>query len=113
MIFDVAGDDIASLVRPRRAVLVHQLTWPIVMPAPNPQTTHFGFRDVPLADKQGMVDDVFHNVAGRYDPDERSSCRGACIGLWKRATWWRRSIRPGGIPGNRRNRRARAALFAP
>jgi demethylmenaquinone methyltransferase/2-methoxy-6-polyprenyl-1,4-benzoquinol methylase len=30
-------------------------------------STHFGFRDVPLAEKQRMVDDVFHSVAGRYD----------------------------------------------
>ncbi len=37
------------------------------MPAPDPQTTHFGFRDVPLAEKQGMVDGVFHSVARRYD----------------------------------------------
>ena len=29
--------------------------------------THFGFRKVPLADKQAHVDDVFHSVAGRYD----------------------------------------------
>ena len=29
--------------------------------------THFGFRDVPLSEKQGMVDEVFHSVAGRYD----------------------------------------------
>ena len=29
--------------------------------------THFGFRQVPLADKQGLVDDVFHHVASRYD----------------------------------------------
>src|SRR5262245_11304519 len=29
--------------------------------------THFGFRDVPLSDKQGLVDDVFHSVARRYD----------------------------------------------
>src|SRR4030095_16425784 len=29
--------------------------------------THFGFRDVPLSDKQGLVDDVFHKVARRYD----------------------------------------------
>jgi demethylmenaquinone methyltransferase/2-methoxy-6-polyprenyl-1,4-benzoquinol methylase len=29
--------------------------------------THFGFRSVPLADKQGLVDDVFHKVARRYD----------------------------------------------
>src|SRR5438876_25707 len=29
--------------------------------------THFGYRDVPLADKQVLVDDVFHKVARRYD----------------------------------------------
>ena len=29
--------------------------------------THFGFRDVPLAEKQALVDDVFHKVARRYD----------------------------------------------
>jgi demethylmenaquinone methyltransferase/2-methoxy-6-polyprenyl-1,4-benzoquinol methylase len=29
--------------------------------------THFGFREVPLRDKQALVDDVFHSVAGRYD----------------------------------------------
>jgi demethylmenaquinone methyltransferase/2-methoxy-6-polyprenyl-1,4-benzoquinol methylase len=31
------------------------------------QTTHFGFRDVPLGDKQALVNDVFHSVAARYD----------------------------------------------
>ena len=29
--------------------------------------THFGFREVPLGDKQALVDDVFHKVARRYD----------------------------------------------
>jgi demethylmenaquinone methyltransferase/2-methoxy-6-polyprenyl-1,4-benzoquinol methylase len=29
--------------------------------------TDFGFRRVPLGDKQGLVDDVFHSVARRYD----------------------------------------------
>ena len=29
--------------------------------------THFGEQTVPLEDKQGMVDDVFRSVAGRYD----------------------------------------------
>jgi demethylmenaquinone methyltransferase/2-methoxy-6-polyprenyl-1,4-benzoquinol methylase len=29
--------------------------------------THFGFQDIPLADKQARVDDVFHSVARRYD----------------------------------------------
>jgi demethylmenaquinone methyltransferase / 2-methoxy-6-polyprenyl-1,4-benzoquinol methylase len=29
--------------------------------------TDFGYRRVPLSDKQGLVDDVFHSVARRYD----------------------------------------------
>jgi demethylmenaquinone methyltransferase/2-methoxy-6-polyprenyl-1,4-benzoquinol methylase len=29
--------------------------------------THFGFSEVPLEEKQGLVDDVFHKVAHRYD----------------------------------------------
>src|ERR1019366_7655040 len=29
--------------------------------------THFGEKTVPLADKQALVDDVFHSVARRYD----------------------------------------------
>ena len=29
--------------------------------------TDFGFRRVPLRDKQALVDDVFHSVARRYD----------------------------------------------
>ena len=31
------------------------------------ETTHFGFRDVPLGEKQTLVNDVFHSVAQRYD----------------------------------------------
>jgi demethylmenaquinone methyltransferase/2-methoxy-6-polyprenyl-1,4-benzoquinol methylase len=31
------------------------------------QTTHFGYRDVPLDDKQRLVNSVFHSVASRYD----------------------------------------------
>src|SRR5580692_6171192 len=30
-------------------------------------TAHFGARQVPLEEKQGLVDDVFHSVARRYD----------------------------------------------
>src|SRR5512144_1562460 len=37
---------------------------PETKPAPD---THFGFRTVPLTEKQGLVDDVFHKVARRYD----------------------------------------------
>lgn len=31
------------------------------------EETHFGEKTVPLADKQGLVDEVFHSVAKRYD----------------------------------------------
>jgi demethylmenaquinone methyltransferase/2-methoxy-6-polyprenyl-1,4-benzoquinol methylase len=31
------------------------------------ETTHFGYRDVPIGDKQTLVNDVFHSVATRYD----------------------------------------------
>ena len=31
------------------------------------ETTHFGFRTVAKDDKQGMVADVFHSVAAKYD----------------------------------------------
>src|ERR1700677_119185 len=31
------------------------------------ETANFGAREVPLADKQALVDDVFHSVARRYD----------------------------------------------
>jgi demethylmenaquinone methyltransferase / 2-methoxy-6-polyprenyl-1,4-benzoquinol methylase len=31
------------------------------------EETHFGEQTVPLADKQGLVDEVFHSVARRYD----------------------------------------------
>ena len=35
--------------------------------ATTPGETHFGERTVPLEEKQGLVDDVFHSVARRYD----------------------------------------------
>ena len=31
------------------------------------EQTHFGYESVPLEDKQGRVNDVFHSVARRYD----------------------------------------------
>jgi demethylmenaquinone methyltransferase/2-methoxy-6-polyprenyl-1,4-benzoquinol methylase len=37
------------------------------MVRPMRDETHFGDRRVPLADKQALVDDVFHKVARRYD----------------------------------------------
>ena len=33
----------------------------------NETKTHFGYRNVAVKDKQGLVDDVFHSVADQYD----------------------------------------------
>ena len=35
--------------------------------SPPREQTDFGFQQVPLADKQALVDDVFRSVAQRYD----------------------------------------------
>jgi demethylmenaquinone methyltransferase / 2-methoxy-6-polyprenyl-1,4-benzoquinol methylase len=35
--------------------------------SPRGGATHFGYAEVPLDEKQALVDDVFHNVARRYD----------------------------------------------
>lgn len=54
------------------------MTDPISQPTPSPEAaqgsadiggadTHFGYRTVPLQEKQALVDDVFHKVARRYD----------------------------------------------
>ena len=46
--------------------------------------THFGFREVPLGDKQTMVDDVFRSVARRYDL-MNDLMSGGMHRLWKAA----------------------------
>jgi len=49
----------------------------------SPETT-FGFQDVPLAEKQGLVDRVFHSVANRYDL-MNDLMSGALHRVWKDA----------------------------
>src|SRR5947207_14933652 len=48
------------------------------------ENTHFGFQEVPLGDKQGLVDDVFHSVASRYDL-MNDLMSGGLHRLWKDA----------------------------
>jgi demethylmenaquinone methyltransferase/2-methoxy-6-polyprenyl-1,4-benzoquinol methylase len=48
------------------------------------ETTHFGERTVPLSEKQGLVDAVFHNVADRYDL-MNDLMSGGVHRLWKDA----------------------------
>ncbi len=54
--------------QPRPAATGPSAATPDGGPRPGlPGTTHFGFADVALDRKQGLVDDVFHKVAERYD----------------------------------------------
>jgi demethylmenaquinone methyltransferase/2-methoxy-6-polyprenyl-1,4-benzoquinol methylase len=48
------------------------------------ETTHFGDKTVPLSEKQGMVDAVFHGVADRYDL-MNDLMSGGVHRLWKDA----------------------------
>ena len=48
------------------------------------ETTHFGTRQVPLEEKQGMVNAVFHGVADRYDL-MNDLMSGGMHRLWKDA----------------------------
>jgi demethylmenaquinone methyltransferase / 2-methoxy-6-polyprenyl-1,4-benzoquinol methylase len=48
------------------------------------QTTHFGNKDVPLGEKQTLVNGVFHSVASRYDL-MNDLMSGGLHRLWKEA----------------------------
>lgn len=49
------------------------------------KTTHFGYREVDTEDKSGMVADVFHSVASRYDLMNDLMSAGVHR-IWKRFT---------------------------
>ncbi|KAA0876405.1 bifunctional demethylmenaquinone methyltransferase/2-methoxy-6-polyprenyl-1,4-benzoquinol methylase UbiE [Nitrincola tapanii] len=57
-------------------------------------TTHFGFRQVPVEEKAKRVADVFHSVAGKYDL-MNDLMSGGIHRLWKRITLERSGVRPG------------------
>jgi demethylmenaquinone methyltransferase / 2-methoxy-6-polyprenyl-1,4-benzoquinol methylase len=54
------------------------------MPDDGPRETYFGYRRVPLDEKQALVDDVFHSVAARYDL-MNDLMSGGLHRLWKDA----------------------------
>lgn len=60
------------------------------------KTTHFGFREVPDADKAGMVRGVFDSVADRYDL-MNDVMSGGVHRLWKDAMVAWLSPRPGAV----------------
>ena len=59
-----------------------------------PETTHFGYQDVPLEAKTGMVGEVFTSVASKYDLMNDFMSLGIHR-LWKRDFMANSGIRPG------------------
>ena len=58
------------------------------------ETTHFGYQQVPVEEKQGKVNQVFHSVANNYDL--MNDCMSFGIHrLWKKAMMHRSLIRKG------------------
>ncbi len=63
-------------------------------PASPRTTTHFGYREVPIADKQKLVGKVFSSVAGKYDVMNDLMSFGIHR-LWKRHFVATSGVRPG------------------
>ena len=63
-------------------------------PTPKPTTTHFGFRDVPVGEKQKLVGEVFSSVAGKYDLMNDLMSLGIHR-VWKRYFTATAQVRPG------------------
>ena len=71
------------------------------------ENTHFGFQSVPLDEKQGKVNEVFHSVAGRYDLMNDLMSAGLHR-LWKSALVTDPAAAPRpAVPPSRRGRRHR------
>lgn len=60
----------------------------------NGQTTHFGYREVPVSDKAHLVGEVFHSVAGKYDLMNDLMSFGSHR-LWKRFAIGQMQLRRG------------------
>ena len=61
---------------------------------PDDATTHFGYREVPAQEKAGLVGEVFHSVANRYDLMNDLMSLGVHR-LWKRFTLDASGVRRG------------------
>jgi demethylmenaquinone methyltransferase / 2-methoxy-6-polyprenyl-1,4-benzoquinol methylase len=60
------------------------------------ETTHFGYKDVPVDDKADLVKGVFDSVASRYDI-MNDLMSGGMHRLWKRFTVQHANARPGQV----------------
>lgn len=61
---------------------------------PKPETTHFGYREVPIREKSNLVKNVFQSVASKYDLMNDLMSLGLHR-LWKRLTIQEAGVRPG------------------
>ena len=59
-----------------------------------PETTHFGYKDVPIEQKQSLVGEVFRSVAGKYDLMNDAMSFGAHR-LWKWFAIGQTGVKPG------------------
>ena len=59
-----------------------------------PETTHFGYEEVPVEEKAGRVGAVFDSVASNYDL-MNDLMSGGLHRIWKRFALARTGIRPG------------------
>ncbi|HEC27267.1 MAG TPA: bifunctional demethylmenaquinone methyltransferase/2-methoxy-6-polyprenyl-1,4-benzoquinol methylase UbiE [Gammaproteobacteria bacterium] len=57
-------------------------------------STHFGYQNVPVSEKAGMVADVFHSVASKYDIMNDAMSLGVHR-LWKQFAIAQAGVRPG------------------
>jgi len=53
------------------------------VPAMTEKTASFGFREVPEAEKEGLVKQVFSSVAARYDLMNDLMSAGVHFRIWK------------------------------
>jgi demethylmenaquinone methyltransferase/2-methoxy-6-polyprenyl-1,4-benzoquinol methylase len=65
-------------------------------PDTNAETTHFGYKTVPVDDKANLVRGVFDSVAGRYDI-MNDLMSGGLHRLWKRRTIEQAAVRKGHV----------------
>src|SRR3990167_1062588 len=61
---------------------------------PPKKTTHFGYQEIPIAEKEQMVGDVFRSVAAKYDVMNDFMSLGLHR-LWKRFTIAKSDVRGG------------------
>jgi demethylmenaquinone methyltransferase/2-methoxy-6-polyprenyl-1,4-benzoquinol methylase len=83
-----------AIIPPMTPEQPHDTPPPATPTGEAPATTHFGFRDVPVGEKQKLVGEVFSSVAGKYDLMNDLMSLGIHR-VWKRYFVATAQVRPG------------------